>query len=97
METIKNVQPLSAEKLFDLLKKEFPAYVDANLDSSIAVEFAHVYDVINVSFPEVIEGTALTITVTDDEISLTKNAAETEYNTEVLEGQLHAFLEEKCS
>jgi hypothetical protein len=97
METIKNVQPLSAEKLFDLLKKEFPAYVDAKLDSSLAVDFAHVYDTINVLFPEVIEGTALTIIVTDDEISVTKNSTESEYNTEVLEAQLVAFLEEKCS
>jgi hypothetical protein len=97
METIKNVQPLSAEKLFDMLKKEFPAYIDDKLDSSLAIDFAHVYDVINVLFPEVIEGTALTITVTDEEISVTKNSTETEYNTEVLEEQLVAFLKEKCS
>jgi hypothetical protein len=96
MKTIQNVQPLSAEKLFDLLKKEFPAYIDAKLDSSLAIDFAHVADVINISFPEVIEGTALTITVTDDEISLSKNATETEYNTGILEEQLVAFLEEKC-
>ena len=66
MATINNIKPLSAEKLFDLLKTEFADYINEKLGSNLAIEYAHVYDVINVLFPEVIEGPALTITITDN-------------------------------
>ena len=96
MTTIKNIQPLSAEALFDLLKKEFADEVNAKLDSSLSIEYAHVYDVINVSFPEIVEGTVFTIIVNDDEIELTSNGDNTEYNTDLLEQQLIEFLTNKC-
>ena len=92
MATIKNVQPLSAEKLFDLLKTGFADYINNKLDSNLAIEYAHVYDVINVSFPEVIEGPALTITVNDVELTVAVQATDTDYNTDLLEEQLIAFL-----
>jgi hypothetical protein len=97
MKTIANVQPVSAEKLFDLLKKEFPDYINAKLDSSLTIDFAHVYDVINVLFPEVIEGIALTVTVTDAEITVSNNAVEHVYNTALLEEQLVNFITAQCS
>lgn len=97
MTIIKNVHPLSAEKLFAILKTEFADYINAKLDSSLSIDYAHVYDVINVLFPEVIEGTALTITVTDEEITVSDNARISEYNTELLEKHLVDFLQEKCS
>ena len=96
MTTIKNIQPLSAEALFDLLKKEFADEVNAKLHSSLSIEYAHVYDVINVSFPEIVEGTVFTIIVNDDEIELTSNGDNTEYNTDLLEQQLIEFLTNKC-
>jgi len=92
MTTIKNVKPLSAVKLFDLLKTEFADYINARLGSNLAIDYAHVYDVINVLFPEVIEGPALTITVTDDEINVVVHATESSYNTELLEQNLIDFL-----
>ena len=97
MATIKNVKPLSAEKLFDLLKTGFAEYVNEKLGSNLAVEYAHVYDVINVLFPEVIEGPALTITVTDDELTVTNHASGSDYNTDLLEEQLIGFLELQAS
>jgi hypothetical protein len=97
MKTITNVQSLSAEKLFDLLKKEFPDYINSKLDSSLAIDFAHVYDVINVLFPEVIEGVALTVTVTADELTVSNNAVDQVYNTGLLEEQLVNFITEKSS
>lgn len=97
MTTLKNVQPLSAEKLFDLLKTEFASYIDSKLDTNLAVEFAHVYDVINISFPEITEGTVFTLIVNDDEIELSDNSQNAEYNTELLEQHLMEFLNEKCS
>jgi hypothetical protein len=93
MTTIKNVKPLSAEKLFDLLKTEFADYINAKLGSNLAIDYAHVSDVINVLFPEVIEGPALTITVSDDGLTVTNHASEADYNTELLEENLVAFLE----
>jgi hypothetical protein len=93
MTTINNVKPLSAEKLFDLLKLEFADYINAKLGSNLAIDYAHVADVINVLFPEVIEGPALTITVTEDELTVTNHALEADYNTELLEENLVAFLE----
>ena len=97
MATIKNVKPLSAEKLFDLLKTGFAEYVNEKLGSNLAIEYAHVYDVINVLFPEVIEGPALTITVTDDELTVTNHASGSDYNTDLLEEQLNGFLELQAS
>jgi hypothetical protein len=92
MTTIKNVKPLSAEKLFDLLKTEFADYINEKLGSNLAIEYAHVYDVINVLFPEVIEGPALTITVSDDEILVSVQTNDSDYNTDLLEAQLIGFL-----
>jgi hypothetical protein len=97
MNTIQNVHPLNAEKLFDILKKEFADYVDQKLNANLSIEYTHVYDIINVSFPEVIEGTVFTIKVTDDELTVSINDTDSEYNIELLEQHLMAFLEEKCS
>jgi hypothetical protein len=97
MNTIKNTHPLSAETLFDILKKEFAEYINQKLDSNLSIEYAHVYDIINVSFPEVIEGTVFTITVNDHKLTVSINATDSEYNIELLEQHLMAFLEEKCS
>ncbi|WP_026899159.1 hypothetical protein [Daejeonella oryzae] len=96
MTTIENIQPLSAETLFDLLKKEFADYINAKLDSNLTIEYGHVYDVINILFPEVLEGNAFTVTVSDNEITLLNNAEESEYNTELLEQHLINFLNEKA-
>ena len=96
MATIKNVQPLSAEKLFDLLKTGFADYINGKLGSNLAIDYAHVYDEINVLFPEVIEGPALNITVTDEELTVTLLATETDYNTALLEENLIAFLTEQA-
>jgi hypothetical protein len=92
MTTIKNVKPLSAEKLFDLLKTEFADYINAKLGSNLATDYAHVFDVINILFPEVIEGPALTITVTNEELTIVVHATGSEYNTELLEANLIDFL-----
>ncbi|TDO21284.1 hypothetical protein [Pedobacter duraquae] len=92
MNSINNVQQLSPESLFDLLKTEFPAYVNEQIGSNLAVEFAHVADIINISFPEVIEGNAYTITVNNDSLELTDHTTEGTYNTELLEEQLVSFL-----
>jgi hypothetical protein len=92
MATIKNIKPLSAEKLFDLLKTEFADYINEKLGSNLAIEYAHVYDVINVLFPEVIEGPALTITVTEDELTVRVQVTDSDYNTDLLEEHLIGFL-----
>ncbi len=96
MTTIKNISPLSAEELFDLLKKEFAPYVDAKIDSGLTIDYAHVQDIINISFPEVIVGTAFTLTVTDEEITIAKSKEEFNYDLTLLEGHLTNFLKEKC-
>ena len=93
METIKNVKPLSAEKLFNLLKTEFADYINEKLGSNLSIDYAHVYDVINVLFREVIEGPALTITVTDEELTVIVHAVDSDYNTDLLEEHLIGFLE----
>jgi hypothetical protein len=92
MATIKNIKPLSAEKLFDLLKTEFADYINEKLGSNLAIDFAHVFDVINVLFPEVIEGPALTITVNDEEIIVSVQTNDSDYNTDLLEENLIGFL-----
>jgi hypothetical protein len=96
MTTIKNIKPLSAEELFDLLKKEFAPYINSKLDSGLTIEYAHVYDVINISFPEVINGIAFTVIVSIDEVSLEKNEENIDYDLALLEGHLIDFLKEKC-
>jgi len=96
MATIKNVQPLGAEKLFDLLKTDFADYINGKLGSNLAIDYAHVYDEINISFPEVVEGPALNIKVTEDELTATLMATESDYNTALLEENLISFLEEKA-
>lgn len=97
MTTIKNVHPLSPEELYHVLKNDFTNHINSKLNSSLSIEFAHVYDVINVSFPEIIEGTVFTIVVNNNEIELSNNGDDTEYNTDLLEQHLIDFLQEKCS
>jgi hypothetical protein len=97
MATIKNVRPLSAEKLFDLLKTGFADYINSELDSNLAIEYAHVFNEINVSFPEVIDGPALNIAVTDVELTITLLSTESNYNAELLEEHLIGFLEQEAS
>jgi len=92
MIAIDNVQPLSPESLFELLKTEFPAYVNEQLGSNLVVEFAHVADIVNISFPEIIDGNAYTITVGDNSLELTDHTTEGTYNTALLEQHLMEFL-----
>ena len=92
MTAIKNVQPLSPEAVFDLLKVEFSDYINNALGSNLSVEFAHVADIVNISFPEVIEGTVFSLIISDDEIEISKNETEGDYNTDLLEQHLNEFL-----
>src|ERR1700761_2140551 len=96
MATIKNVQPLSAEKLFHVLKTGFADYINQKLGANLSIEYAHVFDEINVSFPEVTDGPALNITVTDVELAVTLLATEADYNTQLLEENLVDFLEQQA-
>jgi hypothetical protein len=97
MKTIQNIQPLNPEALFHLLKIEFPDYINSKLDSALSIDFAHVYDVINVLFPEINEGIFLTITVSDQEITISDGAREAEYNTGLLEKYLVDFITLKAN
>ncbi|WP_114941505.1 hypothetical protein [Mucilaginibacter endophyticus] len=97
MATIKNVQPLSAEELFDLLKTGFANYINNKLGSNLAIEYAHVFNEINISFPEVIDGPALNIAVTDVELTVTLLAVESDYNAELLEEHLIGYLRQQAS
>ena|ERR1700754_1656626 len=97
MNTIQNVKPLSAEKLFDILKTEFGNFIDDKLDTNLTIEYAHVYDVINVSFPEITEGTVFTLIVNDETVKLSNNGENEEYNTDLLEQHLLEFLNDQCS
>ena len=97
MTIIKNILATSAEALYILLRKDFTDYINNKLDSNLSIDFEHVYDVINVLFPEVIEGIALTITVTNDEITVSDNAKNSGYITELLEKYLINFITDKCS
>jgi len=92
MISINNVQPLSSESLFELLKTEFPAYINEQLRSNLAIEFAHVSGIVNISFPEIIDGNAYTITVGDNSLEITDHTTEGTYNTELLEHYLVEFL-----
>ena len=96
MTTIKNIQPVSAEELYDLLKKEFAAYVDSKIDSGLAIDYAHVYDVINISFPEVKKGIAFTLTISDEEINIEKDEEDFDFDLNLLREELVNFLKEKC-
>jgi replication initiation and membrane attachment protein DnaB len=96
MTTIKNIQPLSAEEIYDLLKKDFAAYADSKIDSNLTIEFAHVYDEINISFPEVKEGVAFNLTISDEEIIVGKNDEDFDFDLNLLREQLVNFLKEKC-
>lgn len=97
MISINNVQPLSPEALFELLKTELPGYVNNALGSNLNIEFAHVSDILNISFPEIIDGNAYTLTVGDNSIEITDHTSESTYNTELLEQQLIGFLTLKAS
>jgi hypothetical protein len=92
MNTIKNVKPLSAEKLFDLLKTEFADYINDKLGSNLAIDYAHVADIINILFPEITEGMVFTLTVSDEAIEVERVEITEDYNTELLEQHLIAFL-----
>jgi len=92
MLTINNIPPLSAEDLFDLLKKEFDDYINSNLGSNLSIEYAHVADIINIMFPEIIEGIVFSLTVSDNAIDVVNNVPDGDYNTELLEQQLVEFL-----
>ena len=96
MTAINNIQPLSPEAIFNLLKVEFSDYVNQALGSNLSVEYAHVADIVNISFPEVIEGTVFTLTVSDEQIEVSKNETEGDYNTDLLEEQLNEFLTAKA-
>lgn len=96
MTPIKNIKPLTAEALFDSLKKEFADYINYKLDSNLNIDYAHVDDVINVMFPDVIQGIAFSIVVTDDDIRVTENNISPEYNTGLLEQHLIDFLTTKA-
>ena len=92
MIAIKNVQPLDAVQLTEKLKNEFPVFVNKQLGSNLAVEIVHVSDFVNISFPEVMEGNAYTITVSEDKLELTDHTTAGSYNGELLEGHLVEFL-----
>jgi len=96
MTAIKNIQPLSPEAVFNLLKVEFSEYINQALGSNLSVEYAHVADIVNISFPEVIEGTVFTLTVADEQIEVSKNETEGDYNTDLLEEHLNEFLTVKA-
>jgi hypothetical protein len=93
---LKNIKPLSAEQLFELLKKEFATYVDSKIDSGLTIDYAHVYDIINISFPEVKDGNAFTITVEDDQIFVEMNEDNFNHDLTLLKEHLINFLKEKC-
>ncbi|MEJ7559124.1 MAG: hypothetical protein WKF66_12510 [Pedobacter sp.] len=97
MISINNVQPLSPETLFDVLKKELAAYINEQLDANLTIEFAHVFDVINITFPEITEGNAYTLTVSEDEIQVIDHTSEVDYNMELIEQHLIEFLNTKAS
>ena len=96
MTTINNIQPLSAEDVFSLLKNNFKDYVNSKLDSNMEIEYQHVQNIINVLCPEVIEGIAFTITVDDDAITISHDEERNEYNSDLLEQHLNEFLAEKA-
>jgi hypothetical protein len=97
MESIKNVQPLSPESVFDLLKKEFAEFANSGLSSNLSVEYAHVADVINIMFPEITDGIVFSLTVSEEVIEVDSYVTEGDYNTDLLGEQLTEFLTQKAS
>ena len=97
MISINNVQPLSPEIVFDLLKKELSDYINAALGSNLTIEFAHVSDVINIIFPEIIEGNTFTVIVSEAEITIQPAEEKGDYNTDLLEQHLVEFITMKAS
>ena len=95
-DTIDNVQPLSAVQLTDILRNEFPTFVNQKLGSSLVVEFAHVSDFMNISFHEVINGNAFTVKVSEDSLELTDRTNQDGYNAELIGVQLIDFLTERA-
>lgn len=96
MITINNVQPLDAAQLTEILKTDFPAFVNDKLRSNLAVEVTHVSDIVNISFPEVIDGNAYTITVSQNSLELTDHTTEGTYNATLLAQHLVEFLTQKA-
>ncbi len=96
MIAINNVQPLSAGQLTEILRNEFPTFVNEKLGSNLAVDVEHVSDFVNIIFPEVIEGNAYTIVVSENSLELTDHTTEGEYNGELLEVHLVDFLNQKA-
>ena len=96
MTTINNIQPLSAEEVYSLLKTEFTDYVNNKLDSNMEIDYQHVANIINVLWPEVIEGIAFTITVDDDAITVSHDHERNDYNSDELEKHLVDFLTQKA-
>lgn len=92
MKAINNVQPLNAAQLTDILKTELPAFIDERLGSNLAIEVEHVSDFVNISFPEIIDGNAYTITVDDSILEITDHTTEGSYNAELLGQHLEEFL-----
>ena len=93
MTTIQNIRTVTAESLFGTLKREFATFVNQKLDSEVNVEFAHIDDIINVSFPEIIPGIAFYITISREAIHLASNGDNQLENSIILEKQLVDFLE----
>lgn len=77
----------------EILKTEFPAFVDQRLGGNLAVEFVHVSDFVDVAFPEVIRGNVFTIGT--DRFELTDHTTEDSYDAEVLKQHLVDFLTQK--
>ncbi len=96
MTTINNIQPLSAEDVFSLLKNNFKEYVNSKLDSNLEIDYQHVQNIINVLCPEIIEGIAFTISVDDEAIIVSHDEERNEHNSDVLEQHLNDFLAEKA-
>jgi len=92
--SVPNLKSIIAANLFDVLKKDFSDYVNYKLDSNLRIDYAHVYDTINIYFPEIIEGIAFTIIVTDDELNVSDDTKGIGYNSELLEKHLINFLTE---
>ena len=92
--SVPNLKSIIAANLFDVLKKDFSDYVNYKLDANLSINYAHVYDTINIYFPEVIKGIAFTIIVTDDELNVSDDTKGIGYNSELLEKHLINFLTE---
>lgn len=96
MTVIKNVHPLTAEVLFDILKKEFPDYINTRLNAELNIDFAHVFDEITVKFPEVIAGTVIVVSVNTEEITVSDQADTSAFNIDLLKKNLIDFIELKA-